>query len=294
LPTLLRSQLERGIASIVGQRQHLGEERSVLNRGRSLRQHCIELVEPRLRGVVVHQTGGAFHLADDRIKRAVRVLRRAEIAEARVRLGGEVFQQRSCEPRFPDAGLAGEQHDLAFTRLCSLPAPKQQFEFFIPPDENGQTGRVQRLETAFRGTRPQRREGPLRTNAPEIILNPEIFEIEQIGEKFSGAAGDDNGVGLGQRLQAHRKVRRVADDRIVLLGRTVPDEVADDHEPSRDPDTHLQRRTDRAIKLRYRLDEGKPGPHGALSIMLVGPRIAKIGEHSIAHVPSDETAVALD
>jgi hypothetical protein len=71
-----------------------------------------------LRGVVAHQSGGAFHLADDRIKRAVRVLRRAEIAQPRVRLSGEAFQQRGGEPRFPDAGLAGEQHHLAFTRLC--------------------------------------------------------------------------------------------------------------------------------------------------------------------------------
>jgi hypothetical protein len=65
----------------------------------------------------VHQSGGALYLAHDRIKRAVRVLRRAEIAQARVRLGGEAFQQRGGEPRFPDAGLAGEQDHLAFARL---------------------------------------------------------------------------------------------------------------------------------------------------------------------------------
>src|SRR6516225_7492730 len=159
-------------------------------------------------------------------------------------------------------------------------------------DSSSRPTRAVRLPVCS-ASRPQRREGPRRTNALEI-LNPEIFEIEQTGEKFSGAVGDDDGVGLGQRLQARRKVRRVADDRIAPLGSTVPDEVAHDHEPRRDPDPHLQWRTGRAIKLRYRLDEGKPGPHGALSIMLMGPRVAKIGEHSIAHVPSDETTVALD
>jgi hypothetical protein len=37
------------------------------------------------------KSGGAFHLKDDRIKRAVRVLCRAEIAQARVRLGGLIM-----------------------------------------------------------------------------------------------------------------------------------------------------------------------------------------------------------
>jgi len=113
-----------------------------------------------LRGVVVHESSGAFHLADDWIKRAARVLRRAEIAEARVQLGGEVFQQRSCEPRFPDAGLARKQHHLALACLCPEPATKKQLGFFFPPDENGQTGRVQRLEAACHGTRAQHCPGP--------------------------------------------------------------------------------------------------------------------------------------
>ena len=99
--------------------------------------------------VVVRKPSGALHLTDDRIKRAVGVLRRAEIAQARVRLGSEAFQQRSRQSRFADAGLAGEQHDLAFAGLCLRPAPQQQFEFFFPPDKLGQPARVQSLEAAF-------------------------------------------------------------------------------------------------------------------------------------------------
>ena len=149
LSALLRGKFERGIASVVRQRQHLGKECRVLRRGRGLRQHRVELVELRLRGVVVHKSGGAFHLADDRIKRAVGVLRRAEIAQARVRLAGEAFQQRRREPRLADTGLAGEQHHLTFAGLCLRPAPQQQFEFFFPTDERGQAARVQRLEAAL-------------------------------------------------------------------------------------------------------------------------------------------------
>ncbi len=88
LPALLRVQLERGIASIVRQRQHLGKECGILFGGRGLCQQRIEFIEFRLRGVVVRKSGGTFHLADDGIERAVGVLRRAEIAHARVRLGG--------------------------------------------------------------------------------------------------------------------------------------------------------------------------------------------------------------
>ena len=149
LPALRRGQIERGIASVVRQRQHLGEKRGVLDRGRGLREHRVELVELRLRRVVARQSGGAFHLADDRIKRAVGVLRRAEIAQSRVRLAGEALQQRRRQPRFADASLAGEQHHLALAALRLGPAPQQQFEFFFPPDQSGQAARVQRLEAAF-------------------------------------------------------------------------------------------------------------------------------------------------
>ena len=200
----------------------------------------IELVELRLRGVVVRKSGGTFHLADDRIKRAVGVLRRAEIAQARVRLGGEAFQQRGREPRFADAGLAGEQHHLAFAGLCPRPAPQQQFEFFFPPDERGQAARVQRLEAAFHRTRPQRRPGPHRPGDALEVLRPEVLKLEQIAEKPSRALGDDDPVRLGDALQARRKVRRLADDAALLrLARS--DQVADDDQPGRNADTGLQR-----------------------------------------------------
>ena len=116
------------------------------------------------------------------IKCAVCVLRRAEIPQPRVRLAGEAFEKRRREPRFAYAGLAGEQHHLALTRLCVGPAPLQQLEFFFPPDEGGQSGRVQGVKAALDGTRTQRRPGPHRPgNALEVLL-PEIAEFEEIAE----------------------------------------------------------------------------------------------------------------
>ena len=45
-----------------------------LRQRRSLRQYGIELIQLRLRGVVMREAGGALHLADDRVKRAIGVL----------------------------------------------------------------------------------------------------------------------------------------------------------------------------------------------------------------------------
>jgi len=106
LPALLRGQLERGVASIIRERQHLRKQRGILGRGRGLREQGIELVGPRLQFVVVRQSCSTFHLANDRIKRAIGVLRGAEVTQTRVRSGGEALQKRCREPRFPDTGLA--------------------------------------------------------------------------------------------------------------------------------------------------------------------------------------------
>ena len=58
LSALLRCEVECWIASIGRQRQHLGKQRGVLFGGRGLCKQRIELVEFRLRGVVVRQPGG--------------------------------------------------------------------------------------------------------------------------------------------------------------------------------------------------------------------------------------------
>ena len=110
----------------------------------------------------MRKSSSTLHLADDRVKRAVGVLRRAEVAQARVRLGSEAFQQRGRQSRLADAGFTREQHHLAFAGLCLRPAPQQQFKFFFTPDKLGQSARVQSLETAFDRSRSQRRPGPHR------------------------------------------------------------------------------------------------------------------------------------
>ena len=86
----------------------------------ALREQGVELVELRLRGVVVRKSGGALHLADDRIECAVGMLRRTEVAQASMWLGGEAFQQRSSKSRLADARLRRRATPLGLRR--SLPS----------------------------------------------------------------------------------------------------------------------------------------------------------------------------
>ena len=64
-------------------------------------------------------------------------------------------------------------------------------------------------------------------------------------------------------------------------------------EPGRDPDPHLQRCPRRDVGPGHRLDQLEPGPHRALGVVLIGPRIAEISQHPVAHVFRDKSAGAL-
>src|SRR5262249_1534957 len=142
--------------------------------------------------------------------------RGAEIPQAGVRFGGEVFPKRDREPRFADAGLAGYEHHLALAGLCFRPATQQQFDFLFPPDEGSKAAPVQRLETAFHGTRSKHRPGPHRPRDALEVPCPEVIEFEEIAEKPSRPLRDDDRVRLGYALQPRREVRRFANDATLL------------------------------------------------------------------------------
>ena len=126
--------------------------RAVPRRGRgveALRQHRIQFVELPLRSVVVGEPSGALHLADDRVKRAVGVLRRAEVSK-RVWGSPATRSSKAAVSRdLPMPASPESKHHLAFAGLCLRPAPQQHFEFFFSPDKLSQAGRVHSLEAAF-------------------------------------------------------------------------------------------------------------------------------------------------
>ena len=113
-----------------------------MSRREALREQRIKLIEFRLRRIVVRKSSGALDLADSRIKGAVSVLGRAEIAQPRVWLAGKAFQERCGQSRLTNARFTGEQHHLPFAALGFRPAPQKNFEFFFSPNKLGQPGRV--------------------------------------------------------------------------------------------------------------------------------------------------------
>ena len=83
--------------------------------------------------VAVRKSSSTFHLANDRMKRTVGMLWRAEIAQTRVRFSGKAFQHAAVSRDLPIPALP--EHDLAFASLSLRPALKQQFKFFFVPNE---------------------------------------------------------------------------------------------------------------------------------------------------------------
>ena len=193
------------------------------------------------------------------------------------------------EARFADAGFARQQHHLSFARLRLGPAPKQEFGFFLSPDERGQPLRVKGRRTGSPRAPDKATIGARRSRHAFEVLRAEVVEFEKVAEEFARALGNDDACRMRRALQPGRQIGRVADD-AVLLGLSRADQVADDHEPRRDADAYMQGRAGGGLQLRRRLDDRKAGPHSALGVVLVRLRIAEIGEHAVAHVFGDEAA----
>ena len=67
---------------------------------------------------------------------------------------------------------------------------------------------------------------------------PKILELEEIAEKSSRAFADDDRVGLGDPLQARRKIRRLA-NHAALLRLPRWDQVANDDQAGCNADADL-------------------------------------------------------
>ena len=76
-----------------------------------------------------------------------------------------------------------------------------------------------------------------------------VFVFESASEQAASRVGDNDGVRLGQCLEARGKVRRFADDRFFARG-AATDDVADNDQSRRDADAGLQagRPSGRAIR----------------------------------------------
>jgi hypothetical protein len=211
---------------------------------------------------------------------------RAEIAQVEIWLAVQALRQCRDHARLADAGFARDQHDLTIARLGARPAPQQQVDFLVPADQSGQRRSAQCLEPARNCARTQHLPSRHRRGDALDLDGAEIAVFEEITDQPARARGDDDGAGLGQGLQPRREVRCFADDRL-FLRRALADQIADDHQPSRDPDARLQL-YGFDIEATDRVDQPQPGPDRPLRIVLMCSRIAEINEHAVAHVFGDK------
>ena len=131
LALALRAQIE--IRSGIWQRQQLGQQLDLIIPAGAGCEQSPQLAEFLLSPLVAREAGGAFDLGDERVKRAVMMVRRAEITQPGVRLARDCLRQCHGEARLADPGLPRKQHHAPFAIFRLLPAPKQQVDLFVAP-----------------------------------------------------------------------------------------------------------------------------------------------------------------
>ena len=129
-------------------REKFGEEGEIFERRRSGREQRFELIEPRFDRILACEPGGPFELSNERVKRAILMVRRTEIAQSRMRLAREPVVQHAHQTRLADAGLAASTAPPDPRRYRPLPPTQQQLDFLFAPDERRQGLAAQRLEAA--------------------------------------------------------------------------------------------------------------------------------------------------
>ena len=121
---------------------------------------------------------------------------------------------------------------------------------------------------------------PCRNRLGETVERhlPKVVAVEQVADKLAGARRYHDGVGLGDPLQATRKLRSFADN--PLLIRAVAEEIADHDGAGGDADAQLKGPGTAAIELGDRLDQGETGTDRAFDVVLVRLRMAEIAPAS--------------
>ena len=175
------------------------------------------------------------------IERTVLVVRRAEQAQAGVRLARSAARAGSgrdaicrCPARPTPARHSPRQPWPAASGAAIAPAPRRGRRAAC-------RSAAQCREAALDGALAQYPRGDDRRGKALDLDRAEILVVEQPAGQPPRARRDHHRPRLGQRLQPRREVRRLADHRL-LLRRALADQIADHHEPGGDPDPHLQRR----------------------------------------------------
>src|SRR5262245_8102325 len=107
----------------------------------------------------------------------------------------------------------------------------------------------------------------------------------------SGALGNEEYAGLGQRQELRGYVRRLSDNPALLRCAT-PCRIADHDQTAGDAEPHVE--PFRSREPGDRIDHCEPGPHGPLGIIFVRFWITEIERYPIRHVLGDKAGELAD
>ena len=172
------------------------------------------------------------------IERAVLVVRRAEIAQTGMGLGSDVLGKRGREPRLADARLARDQHHPSFAALCLCPAPDEQLDFLVTPDER----RLPERNASNRLTwplSPKTRQARCGSGKPASACDPRSSRSNSSPICCRVLAAMTRLAGVASACSRAARFGRLTDDRL-LLRRALADQIADDHQPGGDSDPRLE------------------------------------------------------
>jgi hypothetical protein len=229
-----------------------------------------------------------LQMPDHGMERAVRVIRRALTGHPVAALVHEPIGQCVGKPRFAHACFARDDDGPPLAIASPLPEVGKKRRLFAAAYESPATPGARGGEARFSGSLAQ--HAPYRDGGGEAFERSlaEALIFEAVAEQPMRARSDENRFGLGHRLQASGEIRRLAGDG-TLSGRTHTEQVADNDDARGDADAYLQSASIRAFELSYFIDDGQRRADGMLRRIFVGPWIAEVGEHTVAHELRDET-----
>jgi hypothetical protein len=213
-----------------------------------------------------------------------------------MRVAGQPLLEHLHEPRLPDSGLAAQHGHLSVPLLCLFPTLEQHGGFGFASDEGSEATDTCRVQAALRAAltgHPVQRERPVHTF--EEMRSEVVSDEVPLGEA-PGRVADDDGIGVGEPLDARGDVRRLPERQLLTVPRGA--DLAHDDEPRVDADSDGE--PDAALSIEpgvqgmHGANEVESGPDRPARVVLVGVGIPEVHEDPIAEVLGDVSLEALD
>ena len=179
------------------------------------------------------------------------------------------------EARLADAGLADHERELPHACRRALPAPAQEVEFLLTPDERSEHAGSKRRAPLARTIRKERR----RLRRAFQRMRAAILGDKQARDQPMNTTGDQHRPGFGQGLNTRGDIGRVAED---FSGRI------HHHRAALDTDACGQLRAARigvlAVEFGERALDGERSANRAFGIVLLRDRMSKQRHQPVAEL----------